>query len=441
VKRLAFAVFAGWMLLLVRSAAAQGEVPVVITRGSSEPYKVAVQRFEADMNSAAGAEQFYADLSSGLSFNAGFQAMDSAAFLEPTATASFQNIAINCDGWRAIGANILVQGLLERSGARQRAQFRVWDIDRCSLQGDAGQIEGPAEDAWLLARRVADDIVKRFTGVRGVSSTQLAVISDESGNKELYVMESDGSRRRKITRNGKINLFPDWSPDGSELIYTTYLGSIPEMRVVRRGNQPGGNLINGLAEEFKGSERLRAVFGPSAGWVTLVMTHNANTDIYLAKREGGQLQRLTEEPSIEVSPTWSPDRKRLAFASDRSGSQQIYVREMDSGLVRRLTYKGNYNATPSWSPTGEWIAFAARTGNTLDLYLIDPDSGYTQPLVIHERTDEGPTWSPDGRKIAFTSDRRGRREVYTIDIDGRNLRRLTQDFGNSSNPAWATWLD
>jgi len=89
----------------------------------------------------------------------------------------------------------------------------------------------------------------------------------------------------------------------------------------------------------------------------------------------------------------------------------------------------------------EWIAYAARTGNTLDIYLIDPVSGYTQPLVIHERTDEGPSWSPDGRKIAFTSDRRGRREVYTIDIDGRNLRRITQDSGNSSNPAWSNWPD
>jgi TolB protein len=109
--------------------------------------------------------------------------------------------------------------------------------------------------------------------------------------------------------------------------------------------------------------------------------------------------------------------------------------------VRRLTYRGDYNATPAWSPNGEWIAYAARTGTNLDLYLIDPDSGYTAPLVVHARSDESPSWSPDGRKIAFTSDRRGRREIYTIDLNGRNLRRLTQDFGNCSNAAWASWFE
>ena len=291
-----------------------------------------------------------------------------------------------------------------------------------------------------MARRVADDVVLRFTGVRGVSGTQIAFISDESGNKELYIMEADGSRRRKITRNGNINLFPDWSKDASELLYTTFLRGTPDVRVVRRGNRPGGKLLEPPAK-FKQSERLRAVFGPGEGWATVVMTVEDNTDIYLMRRDGKETRRLTEERSIEVSPSWSPDGKQLAFASDRSGSQQIYILETDTGFVRRLTYRGNYNATPAWSPTGEWIAYAARTQNTLDLYLIDPVSGYTVPLVVHERTDEGPSWSPDGRKIAFSSDRRGRREVYTIDIDGRNLRRLTQDFGNSSNPAWANWLD
>jgi TolB protein len=75
------------------------------------------------------------------------------------------------------------------------------------------------------------------------------------------------------------------------------------------------------------------------------------------------------------------------------------------------------------------------------MYLIDPETGYTKPLMIHPRNDENPVWSPDGRKIAFSSDRRGRKDIYVVDVDGRNLRRLTEGFGNCSNPAWSGWPD
>ena len=430
------------VLLVSRAGAAEEAIPIPIDRGGSEPYKVAVQRFQSNMSSAGAIDDFHKELTGALDYNAGFASMNPDAFLDSPVTENFEKLAINCENWKAIGANILVQGLLEKPGEKYRAQYRVWDIDRCTPQGDTGVVEGGGDDdAWYVARRLADDIVLRFTGVRGVSATQIAFVSDESGNKEIYVMEADGTRRRKITRNGQINMFPDWSPDGMELAYTTYRRGVAELRVLGRGNTPGGALVSKMPSSISKLDKIRAVFGPDKGWVTMVMSDAANTDLFLVRRDGKDIKRLTQDRSIEVSPSWSPDRKQVVFASDRSGSQQIYITDVNGGEPRRLTYRGNYNATPAWSPTGEWVAYAARTGSNLDLYLIDPVSGYTVPLAVHERTDESPAWSPDGRKIAFMSDRRGRREVYTIDIDGRNLRRVTQDFGNCSSPAWARWLD
>ena len=127
--------------------------------------------------------------------------------------------------------------------------------------------------------------------------------------------------------------------------------------------------------------------------------------------------------------------------SDRSGSPQIYVKNLETRRIRRLTYEGTYNASPAWSPTGEWIVYMARTGSSFDLYLIDPESGYTTPLVLHPRSDEDPAWAPDGRKIVFASTRRGRYDLYRIDLDGGNLVRLTEDFGNCTNPSWSGWLN
>jgi TolB protein len=58
------------------------------------------------------------------------------------------------------------------------------------------------------------------------------------------------------------------------------------------------------------------------------------------------------------------------------------------------------------------------------------------PLVQHRRSDESPSWSPDGRKLAFSSNRRGRYDVFVVDLAGENLRRLTENAGQNTQPVW-----
>jgi TolB protein len=413
-------------------------IPIV-----SNPYKIALQRFAADERSGASVDPVYTELASALQFAPGFRLVSDDAFLEPLRTVDLDSAAIACENWRATGANFLVQGRLERvAGAReQRVRYRVWDVDLCRERGDAGDVQAPDDRVWLMAREIADEIVDRITGRRGVAATQLAFISNEGGNRAVYVMEAvDGSRRRRVTTNDAINMFPDWSDDSRNLLYTSFRDGRADLWTLARGQGKSGRLLD-LGAEFTGLERWRGVFGPGPEEVTFVMHRDSNTDIYVANRNGRNMRRLTDDKGIDWAPAWSPDRKRLAFASDRSGTPQLYIVEVETGAVRRITYQGSYNASPAWSPTGEWIAYVARTGRAnLELYLIDPESLYTYPLVLHERVDQDPTWSPDGRKIAFASDRRGDRDIYTIDSDGQNLRRLTQGFGDCIGPAWARWV-
>jgi TolB protein len=424
------------LVALCASVSEAAEVEIRVQGSGGRALQIAVQQFSADDFSSHHVEPFEREVSGGLERSSVFAVVDPDAFLEPRQSAELGAFSLRCDNWKGIGADALLQGRIERlRGGRVRVRYRIWDVQRCSLQGAAGYLDAPEDRVWVAARRLADEVVRRFTGVRGVASTQIAFVSDKSGNKEIYLMESDGSRRQMVTRNGNINLFPAWSPDADSLVYTSYRGGAPDLWTVSRGSSRGGRLLDVAGEKY------RAVFGPLDGQVTVVMYREGNTDLFLARRNGRELRRLTRSRAIDVSPTWSPDGSRLAFASDRSGTQQIYVRDMASGDTRRLTFEGKYNASPAWSPNGDWIAYAARTGNSFDLYLVDPDSGYTRPLVIHPRTDEAPAWSPDGRKVAFTSSRRGRRDLYTVDVDGRNVRRITRDFGNCSSPSWSPWRD
>jgi TolB protein len=425
------------LALCAAPALAQERLRIDVHDPGGRRLELALQRFEPDAVGAAQLrERFYNELGAALDYSGVFHRVDPAAFLEPRETLEYERESIRCDNWKGIGADGLVQGRLEQSAGTLRARFRVWDTARCRLQGDPARFEAAGDALSLLARRVADDIVYRFTGRRGVSATQIAFVSDQTGAKELYVMEADGSGKRKVTGNRSINLFPSWSPKGDSLIYTSYRAGGPDLWILSKGRRPNGKLMKVAATKYRG------VWAPNDGHVAMVMNKDSNTDIYLAREDGSGLRRLTYGRSIEASPAWSPDGRRLAYVSDESGSPQIYIREIQSGEARRLTFEGSYNASPAWSPTGQWIVYAAQTSTNFDLYLIDPETGFNTPLVSHPRSDEEPAWSPDGRKVAFLSNRRGTKDIYVVDIGDPegSLRRLTEGSGNCSNPAWSPWL-
>ena len=414
---------------------AQAQRVRIDVTGAQRAIPVAVQRFAVD---AAGgpSEEFYGALVAGLDFSSVVRHVNPEAFVESKVTRDFEVPAVPCENWRAIGAEGLVQGEMRLVQSKVQVRFRVWDTARCRLLGEVAFRERDRPDLGLLARVVADDIVERFTGRRGVSSTDIAFVSDNGRrNKEVWVMQADGGDKRRVTNNGSINLFPAWSPDGKTLVYTSFKAGRSELFLLYRGNRPGARLIDTRDEKYRG------VWQNQDGKIAVVVSRQGNTDISSVTTNGKAPQRLTDARSIETSPSFSPDGRQIAFVSDRSGSPQVWIKDFDTGEERRITYNGPYNSSPAWSPTGEWIAYAAQAGNNFDLYLINPEGTFTTPLVTQPRSDEDPAWAPDARKLAFSSNRRGRKEVYRVDVDGSNVTVLTDGFGNSSNPAWSRWLD
>jgi TolB protein len=424
-------------LALPRPTPAQTDMRIDVRGGGGRGYQLAVQQFAAREGAFGIGEAFHAALIAGIQYGS-LGTVDEAAFLGPRTTPDLKT-AVQCPTWKGIGADGLVQGELRVRGGQVIATYRVWDTVRCRLQGETTEARRAQGEHIALARSIADDIVARFTGRRGVSSTQIAFVSDRSGNKEVYLMDADGGQKRPVTRNGSINLFPSWAPDGKALIYTSYKQGRPDVWKIYRGPQPGHPLIPDKGDKY------RAVFAPFVGMIGLVMYRGENTDLYTINSGGSHVQRLTNDRSIETSPSFSPDGRQVAFVSDRGGSPQVYVKDLVRGEVRRITYQGEYNAQPAWSPDGKWIAFAAKAGSrvneSFDIFLIDPVSLFTTRLVEHPRNDEYPAWSPDSRKLAFSSARTGRSEIYRIDVDGHNVVRLSEGFGNCSQPAWSSWAD
>lgn len=434
-----WALVAALVLVWLAAPARAGDRPqILVTDPSAKTYRVAVQRFHPASVGAGEVGQVIRDhLERGLGFSGLFATLDPKAFLGPVQSPPIERAPPPvCDNWRQIGADALLQAQVQRRSGGLRVEFRLLDVSRGCVRLLRKRYRGDSGDGPRIGRAMADDVVAAFTGQPGVFDTEIAFVSTRSGAKEIYVMNVDGTGLRAATSNRSINSFPDWSPSGDAIVYTTYRHrNRPSLFLLTRGRNSPGRLLRNLNS---GNPLYRGVFEPSGGRLAIVMSVNGVSEIFSVGRDGGGLKRLTRNRAIDVGPAWSPDGREIAYVSDRGGAPQLYVMNRDGSGSRRLTFNGGYNTSPSWSPDGRWIAYESRVGGQFDIWLIDPDGRTNVPIVEHPRNDEHPSWSPDGRHLAFSSTRRGRADVYVVDVTGKNLRRIT-DKGENTTPAWGPY--
>jgi TolB protein len=426
--------------LLGAPAAAEQRPAVVVTPGKSQIFKAAVQRFADSSGFSSGerTREFRKALSEALEYSSVFEVVDPKAFLGPDQTRDFGSSGgFTCVDWKTIGADALVQGEIQVDASRYSAEFRLWDTARCKRLIRKRYRQDAELDPNLVAKRIADDIVAAFIGVRGVASTELAFVSDRSGTKEIYVMNANGRRQRAVTANRSINNFPAWSPDGDSIVFTSYRHrNRPTLFVTTRGQGKPRRLLTGFEPD---RSQYRGVFDPIGRSLAVVMSDGGPSEIYTVRPSARKIRRITKNSVIDISPSWSPNGKQMVYVSDRSGSPQIYLMDADGEGSRRLTYNGSYNTAPAWSPDGKWIAYETRVGGQFDIWLIDPEGTVNVPLITHPRSDEAPAWSPNSRKLGFSSTRRGRAEIYVVDVGGGTPRRLTAGAGNNTSPAWGPY--
>lgn len=286
----------------------------------------------------------------------------------------------------------------------------------------------------------------------GGSLGQIAFASDRAGGiPQIFVVNTDGTDLHQITNMSEGACQPNWSPDGSILVFVSPC-------------------------------RARAEFYDD---------FYSNSSLYAVNPDGSELRSITVVPGSDFDPAWSPDGERIAFSSERDGQKEIYVLTVDSGAVIRLTNSplGVENTQPSWSPDGTQIVYTVKRLDAYQVWMMTATGRDNVQLVRSGQTlwDYLPFWSTDGKTIYFnqrnlgpgrpwlmsipfedfaaksavrlnlptpiedvefspdglwivfeSTNENGNRDVYYSSVTGGNRTRLTDDSGVDFDPDWSS---
>jgi TolB protein len=170
--------------------------------------------------------------------------------------------------------------------------------------------------------------------------------------------------------------------------------------------------------------------------IAFASRRDGRSHIYVMRADGTSVRRLTGAPADDETPTWSPDRRQIAFA--REGA--LFVVASAGGPAHRIGRGLGAAADPAWSPNGKLIAYDYRRPGFTSREIWVVGAGGVRPRLLTRlgATSLLPSWSPGGRRIAFQSNvQGGHAEIYSIALDGRSLRRETKSPIDTIEPAWS----
>ncbi len=257
---------------------------------------------------------------------------------------------------------------------------------------------------------------------------KIAFASERQGNqRDIYVMNEDGSQVTNLTNHPANDFKPGWSPDGTKIVFTSNRDGKSQIYVMNADGSNPTRLTRNTAIDAA------PAWSPDGTKIAFVSNRDGELKVYIMNADGSEQRRLTAaRRGGEGTPAWSPDGRRIAYASDRAGWFDIYVVNASGEGETRLTENRYNDAHPSWSPDGSKIAFCSDRDGNFEIYVMNADGTGVTRLTNHPALDCAPTWSPTGAKIAFDSNRDGKFDIYVMNADGTNPTRLTNDPSNDN---------
>jgi len=277
--------------------------------------------------------------------------------------------------------------------------------------------------------------------------TKIAYIGDQSGSFQLYVADPEQGviKRLLLSDRDMQPMTPLWSPDGEKIAFAGSLGDEHELYVI---NSNGSNGSDTTRITFNNSREDLHGWSPDGEWLVFsILDSESEQGLWLRNPNGVNLVQLTKGRDTDAE--WSPDGNSIVFSRQEDDGSDIYVLKKsgdnwagdpdDPQEGQNLTDWDGINVSPTWSPDSKKIAFVSDfNDDSREIYIMEPNPNDVKKrrLTRNDVDDAAPVWSPDGKQIAFVSYLYELGEIIVLDVADKKQNRLTTNEAADYSQNW-----
>tara|TARA_B100000927_G_scaffold97459_1_gene78691 strand:- start:1071 stop:2315 length:1245 start_codon:yes stop_codon:yes gene_type:complete len=408
-------------LLLIFSNFIFSELILEITKGTEDPYRVAILPFQGDKKLSTEIENI---IINNLKRSGEFNVFQSSELL--SVPNNQENIIFN--DFKILNIDYLVMGNITNGDI----VYEIYDITKKS-KIRSSTVFGIPNKNRQLAHYVSDGIYEEITGIPGISSTKILYVTQEKKYR-LIVADADGENEQILLESDEPIISPAWSPDSRKVAYVSFETGMAKVFIQ--------NIATGFRELAleNDSQISSPSWSPDGKFLSLTLYQDGNAEIYILNLSNKNLTRLTNHYSIDTESSWSPRGSKIIFTSGRSGSPQLYELDLKkfNAKPKRISFDGNYNAKASYLPNNEGIIFVHRSNTNFQIALRYFNENFIRVLT-EAQMDESPSISPNGNVIvyAITDDDKGL--LAGVTLSGARFRLPTTE-GAVREPSWSGFL-
>ena len=420
-----------FVLLLVPTLS-QGELFLEITKGSEDPYKVAMIPF--DGNSRVS-KQLNSIIRNDLIRTGEFSILDEELLLP----IKIIDEELVFSDWKLLGMDYLVTGTIENANNSLDINYEIYDIHK-KRKVRSSKVFGIPNQIRQLAHYTSDGIYESITGIKGIAATRLLYVNELKDSRlissyKLMLADSDGANEKILLSSSEPIISPSWSPDGKRVAYVSFETGIAKVFIQE--------IASGKREAVltKDTQISSPSWSPDGKYLSLTLYQDGNAEIYILRLRDRTLTRMTNQFAIDTESSWSPKGNKILFTSGRSGSPQIYELDLRklNPKAKRISFEGTYNAKASYLPKEEGIIFVHRSNDGLFHIALKYKKENFIRVLTEAKMDESPSVAPNGNMVIYGIKEENLSMLAGFSLSGAKFK-LPASNGEVREPAWSNFL-
>ena len=418
--------------LLLVPAMGFGELFLEITKGSEDPYKVAMIPFEGNSRVS---KQVNNIMRNDLIRTGEFSILDEELLLP----VKMIDDELVFSDWKLLGMDYLVTGKIVNENNSLDINYEIYDIHK-KRKVRSSKVFGIPNQIRQLAHYTSDGIYESITGIKGIAATRLLYVNEIKDSQlistyKLMLADSDGANEKILLSSSEPIISPSWSPDGKRVAYVSFETGIAKVFIQE--------IASGKREAVlsKDTQISSPSWSPDGKYLSLTLYQDGNAEIYILRLRDRTLTRMTNQFAIDTESSWSPKGNKILFTSGRSGSPQIYELDLRklNPKAKRISFEGTYNAKASYLPKEEGIIFVHRSNDGLFHIALKYKKENFIRVLTEAKMDESPSVAPNGNMVIYGIKEENLSMLAGFSLSGAKFK-LPASNGEVREPAWSNFL-